>query len=155
MVPGTKGKFGAPIFEPEVFRNVLYWNMYVWHCWYFLAPPQWFGARVIAPPCPFVTPLLIEPSCCVWKATDVYVIKQLAAVWQKCIKRARLAQIIMTYATIQLCSSSLHILYMDNAEQYWITARGATKLDGVRGKKQVWRPYVRTWGLPKANLLLH
>jgi len=25
------------------------------------APPQWFGARVIAPPCPFVTTLLIEP----------------------------------------------------------------------------------------------
>jgi len=27
------------------------------------------------------------------------------------------------------------------------------KLDGTRGKKQVWRPYVRTWGLSEANVL--
>jgi len=73
--------------------------------------------------------------------------------WQKCIKRARSAQRIMTYVTMQLCNSSLHILYMDNAEEYWITVRGATKWDGARGKKQVWRPHFRTWGLPKANVL--
>jgi len=42
---------------------------------------------------------------------------------------------------------------MDNAEEYWITVRGATKLDGARGKKQVWRPYVRTWVLSEANVL--
>jgi len=50
-----------------------------------LEPPEWFGDRVIAPPCPFVTPLLIEPQCSVWKATDVYGSKQLAAMWQKCL----------------------------------------------------------------------
>jgi len=33
---------------------------------------------------------------------------------------------------------------MDNAEEYWIAVRVSTKLDGARGKKQVWRPYVRT-----------
>jgi len=42
---------------------------------------------------------------------------------------------------------------MDNAEAYWITVRGATKLDGARGKKQVWRSYVRTWGLSETNVV--
>jgi len=32
--------------------------------------------------------------------------------------------------------------------------RGATRLDGVRGKKQVWRLHARTWGLSEVNLLL-
>jgi len=31
--------------------------------------------------------------------------------------------------------------------------RGVTRLDGVCGKKQVWRPHVWAWGLTKANLL--
>ena len=31
--------------------------------------------------------------------------------------------------------------------------RGVTKLDGARGKKQVWRPHVRNWGLPEGNAL--
>ena len=44
--------------------------------------------------------------------------------------------------------ASLH--NMDNAEEYWITTRGVTRLDGVRGKKQVWRPHW-TWGLSEAN----
>jgi len=42
---------------------------------------------------------------------------------------------------------------MDNAEEYCSTVRGAVKLDGARDKKQVWRPYVRTWGLSEANVL--
>ena len=54
---------------------------------------------------------------------------------------------------MQLYNSSLHILHLDNAEQYWITARGATKLDGARGKKHVCRPYVQTSGLSEANVL--
>ena len=33
-------------------------------------------------------------------------------------------------------------------------SRGVTRLDGARGKRQVWRPHIRTWGLSKANLLL-
>ena len=33
------------------------------------------------------------------------------------------------------------------------TDRGVTRLDGARGKKQVWRPHVRTWGLSEANSL--
>jgi len=32
--------------------------------------------------------------------------------------------------------------------------RGETRLDCVRGKKQVWRPDVRTRGLSEANVLL-
>jgi len=31
--------------------------------------------------------------------------------------------------------------------------RGVTRLDGARGKKQVWHPHVRTWALSEANLL--
>jgi len=33
------------------------------------------------------------------------------------------------------------------------TSGGVTRLDGARGKKQVWRPRVRTWGLSEANVL--
>jgi len=66
--------------------------------------------------------------------------------WQKCIERARLAQRIMTN-----CATP-HTIYMDNAE-YWITARGVTRLDDSRSKKQVWLPDVRTWGLSEANVL--
>jgi len=41
-----------------------------------------------------------------------------------------------------LCNCATpHFIYMDNAEEYWIAARGVTRLDGARGKKQVWRPY--------------
>jgi len=42
---------------------------------------------------------------------------------------------------------------MDNEYEYRITVRDATRLDGARGKKQVWRPHVRTWGLSEANAL--
>ena len=35
-----------------------------------------------------------------------------------------------------------------------LRSRGVTRLDGARGKKQVWRPSVRTWGLSEANVLL-
>jgi len=45
------------------------------------------------------------------------------------------------------------LIYMDNAERYWITARGVTRLDGARGKKQLWCPHVRTWGLSEAKVL--
>ena len=31
--------------------------------------------------------------------------------------------------------------------------RGVTRLDGTWGKKQDWRPHVRTWGLSKTNVL--
>ena len=74
---------------------------------------------------------------------------QLAAMWQKFIERARLAQRIMTYCN---CATP-HFICMDNAEEYWITARCVTRSDGARGKKQVWRPHVRTWGLSEANVL--
>ena len=32
-------------------------------------------------------------------------------------------------------------------------ARGVMRLDGTRGKKQVWRPHVRTCGLSETNVL--
>jgi len=34
-----------------------------------------------------------------------------------------------------------------------IVRKDVTRLDGARGKKQVWRPHVWTWGLSEANLL--
>jgi len=40
------------------------------------------------------------------------------------------------------------------SERRTLTTRGVTRLDGARGKKQVWRPHVRTWPLSKGNLLL-
>jgi len=33
------------------------------------------------------------------------------------------------------------------------SSRGVPRLDGARGKKQVWRPHVRTWDLSEANVL--
>jgi len=33
-----------------------------------------------------------------------------------------------------------HFIYMDNAEEYWITVRGATTLDGARGKNKFGAP---------------
>jgi len=64
-----KNKFGAPMFEPEVFRKQMYCIEVCtcdivgifWRPRSISAPPEWFGAQVIAPPFPFVTPLLIEP----------------------------------------------------------------------------------------------
>jgi len=36
---------------------------------------------------------------------------------------------------------------------YAFAVRGVTRLDGTRGKKQAWSPYVRTEGVSKANVL--
>ena len=36
-----------------------------------------------------------------------------------------------------------------NLSKFSATTRGITRLDGARGKKQVWRPHVRAWGLCK------
>jgi len=36
---------------------------------------------------------------------------------------------------MQLRIPSFLVQYMDNAEEYWITARGVTRLDGAQGKK--------------------
>ena len=34
-----------------------------------------------------------------------------------------------------------------------LVGRGVTRLNGARGKKQVWRPHIRTWGISEANVL--
>jgi len=34
-----------------------------------------------------------------------------------------------------------------------LITRGVTRLDGARGKKQVWRSHVRSWGLSETNAL--
>jgi len=57
--PGREARLAPPcsnlIFSE---RNLLYWRMYMWHCWEFSAPPavichpqQWFDSREIMPPC--------------------------------------------------------------------------------------------------------
>jgi len=39
MAPGARSKFGAPVFEPEVFRKqICCWRKYLWYCKDFLAP---------------------------------------------------------------------------------------------------------------------
>jgi len=49
----------------------------------------------------------------------MYISKQLAAIWQKCIESARLAKTIMT----QQCNCATpHSINMDNTE-FWITTR--------------------------------
>ena len=40
LAPGTRNKFGAPMFEPKLFREQLYWRKYLRHYWGFLAPPS-------------------------------------------------------------------------------------------------------------------
>ena len=74
MAPEARSKFGAPKFEPEVFRKQMYCIeksrptcVIVGAYW---GPPQsfgtphsdltrpyWFGARGVVPPCPLVTTL--------------------------------------------------------------------------------------------------
>jgi len=42
MAPGARRKFGAPMFEPEVFypeANLLYWRKCLWYCLDFSASP--------------------------------------------------------------------------------------------------------------------
>jgi len=48
---GARGK--KQVWRPHVWTwglleaNVLYWRMYLWYCWDFSTPPQWFGAPVV------------------------------------------------------------------------------------------------------------
>ena len=37
--------------------------------------------------------------------------------------------------------------------KYFLPSRGVPGLDDARGKKQIWCPHVRTWGLAEANVL--
>ena len=66
MAPGERSKFGAPVFELEVFRKQMYWieesTCDIVETFRAPAviqrPPQLFGARGIVPPLrPVVTPL--------------------------------------------------------------------------------------------------
>jgi len=48
------------------------------------------------------------------------------------------------------------IIFIAPVSQYCNIAtgkQGATRLDGARGKKQVWRPHVRNRGLSEENVL--
>jgi len=71
MAPGARCKFGAPIFEPEIFRKQMYcieectcdivgifWRpAIIRRPRSISAPPEWFGAREIVPLALVVTPL--------------------------------------------------------------------------------------------------
>jgi len=39
------------------------------------------------------------------------------------------------------------------SKHYYRRSRGVTRLDGTRGKTQVWRSHCRTWSLSEENLL--
>ena len=54
MASGARSKFGAPMFELELFRNQIYCIEETTHdiFWTFRRLPQWFGARGIVPPLP-------------------------------------------------------------------------------------------------------
>jgi len=71
MAPGTRSKFGAPMFEPEVFRKQMYCvKIFVTLLGIFGAPTviwrphsDWFGARAIVPLLPpVITPLITARS---------------------------------------------------------------------------------------------
>jgi len=68
MAPGTRNKFGAPMFEPEVFRKqICSWRKYLWHCQDFSEPPA-----VIRRPrncSPFDPPV----ACALWCSQIVYI----------------------------------------------------------------------------------
>jgi len=83
MAPGARSKFGAPMFETEVFRMQIYCISEIIVTFLGLfgaprshsAPPQWFGApqwlgvRAIAPLSPLVVPLVIKYNLvdgCTW-----------------------------------------------------------------------------------------
>ena len=81
----------------------------------------------------------------------LYVSKQLAAMWQKCIKHARSAQRIMAHVNMQLCNSSFDIQWQRRGVLNYCQGR-----DDVRwrpGQEASLGPYVRTWGLSEANVL--
>jgi len=56
-----------------------------------------------------------------------------------------LSKYMFTSVKFRLCSVS----YSFRGGLY----RGATRVDGARNEKQVWRPHVRTWGLSEASVL--
>ena len=60
--------------------------------------------------------------------------------------RVRTAQPYVMLSQTQLLS-----LLTQFSTRCW--ARDVPRLDGARGRKQVWRPHVRTWGLSEANFL--
>ena len=140
MASGARNKFGSPVFEPEVFRKQMYC---IEECTYgiveiFGTPATIHPPRVIRRPGKRAP--LAPSDWTIMQRAKSY--RRMSAnnlpMWKKCIQRARLAQRIMTYVTMQLCNSSFHI--MDNAEEYWITVRGVTRSGGARGKKQVGAP---------------
>ena len=64
----------------------------------------------------------------------------------------------VTYKTLTLShiretlkKAELDILFI--VCSYFLSNQGVWRLHGARGKKQVWRPHVRNWGLMEANSL--
>ena len=60
---------------------------------------------------------------------------------------------VFSSAFTGLCAV-LFVLSVPYQKQWSVPpVRGVTRFDGARGKKQVWRPHVRNWVLPEANVL--
>jgi len=51
-------------------------------------------------------------------------------------------------------SGWMHLSWQKVDGMIFSNTQGVTRLDGARGKQQVWRPHVRTWALLEANVLL-
>ena len=62
MATGPRSKFGAPMFEPEVFRKQMYCTEVLVTLLGLFGAPQSFGARGIVPLAPVVTPLITARS---------------------------------------------------------------------------------------------
>jgi len=138
--------------------NVLYWRMYVWHCWNILetrsilASREWFGLRVIAPPLP---PRYAPADWTIMQRVKSYrrirlqKTSRCVTMMQWTCSISSINHNLRNYAVVQL----LTLYTWTTQRSIWITVRGVTRLDGARGKKEVWRPHVRTWGLSEANVL--
>jgi len=123
MAPWARSKFGASMFEPEVFRTQMYCigesacdSVGTFWCPHNHSAPHAVFQHPrsdLAPVELLSLPPLVMPHWTTMqrvKGTDV--IKQLATMWQKCIGHARLAQRTMTccnYVIVRfLASYRLH-----------------------------------------------
>ena len=60
------------------------------------------------------------------------------------------------FLSTRLFSLQLRVLQhwiLHEAPQVFDGVRGVTRLDGTWGKKQVWQPHIRSWGLSEANIV--
>jgi len=76
--------------------NALYWRKYLWHCWDFSAPLQWYGTQEI------VCPLCYAPDCAVlgWNLAECSVTYVVTPVAIKQTSEKRLLLLIQVWLSV-------------------------------------------------------